>query len=78
MAPLAAAEIIQNPEFPNVIWDLKPTQSGKVAVAEGRGGPFDIAYEIHGTGDIRLVVRSIQDDLHFEIAFTSTYPLLWL
>jgi hypothetical protein len=68
MAPLTAAQLKQHPEFPNVIWDLKPTEKGKIAVAEGRGGPFDISYEIHGTGDICLVVCS----------HTSIIPLLSL
>ena len=56
--PLTAAELIQHPAFPDVIWDLKPTTKGKCAVAASRGGPFNIAYEIHGSGPIRTVVST--------------------
>lgn len=52
----AVAQILSNPAYPDTVWDLTPTQSGKVPVAEGRGGPFNIQYEVHGTGDIKLVV----------------------
>lgn len=54
--PLTAAELIEHPAFPKAIWDLQPTTKGKCAVAAGRGGPFDIVYEIHGTGPIRTIV----------------------
>lgn len=55
MAPLTAAQLLAHPEFHNVIWDLKPTQKGTIKVADGRWGPFDISYEVHGTGDTCLV-----------------------
>ncbi len=55
-SPLLAAEVVQHPEFKNVLWDLKPSEKGKLAVAQGRGGPFDIAYEVHGQGPIHMVV----------------------
>lgn len=55
--PLTFAELVGHPEFQNVIHSLPPTQKGTVAVAKGRGGPFNIAYEIHGTGPIHIVVR---------------------
>jgi hypothetical protein len=58
MAPLTAAEIIAHPEFSKVTWDLKSTKQGIAEVGEGRGGPYDISYEIHGTGEICLVVRT--------------------
>jgi hypothetical protein len=54
--PMTAEEVQAHPEFPHVIWDLKPTSKGKVRVAKGRGGPFDIAYEVHGHGPIHMVV----------------------
>lgn len=54
--PLRPAEIIQHPAFENVIYDLKPTEKGFAPVAVGRGGPFNIAYEIHGSGPKHLVV----------------------
>ena len=58
--PLTAAQLTQHPAFDTVIWHLKPTKKGKCAVAHGRRGPIDIAYEIHGTGPIRLVVSPAQ------------------
>lgn len=54
--PLTAAEIVQHPEFKHAIWDLSPTKRGKVDVAKGRGGPFRLAYQIHGHGPVCLVV----------------------
>ena len=62
--PMLAEELLQHPEYPHTIWDLKPTQKAKLQVAQGRGGPFSIAYEVHGHGDIHLVVRT----LHFPTA----------
>lgn len=55
--PLTAAEIVEHPAFKqNVIWDLKPTKKAKCSVAKGRGGPFNLMYEIHGTGPIHMIV----------------------
>ena len=57
MPPLTSAEIVQHPAFKDVIWDLPPTTKGNCAVASTRrGGPFNIAYEIHGTGPIHTIV----------------------
>jgi len=56
MAPLTAEELLRHPEYPYTIWDLKPAHKGKAVVAKDRGGPFNIAYEIHGHGDRHLVV----------------------
>jgi pimeloyl-ACP methyl ester carboxylesterase len=53
--PLTATELIQHPEFHNTSLNLKPTTAGKVAVASTRGGPIDIAYEIHGTGPTKII-----------------------
>ncbi|KAH5171115.1 hypothetical protein HBH77_225880 [Parastagonospora nodorum] len=55
MAPLTPEELQQHPEYNHTIWHLKPTKKGKVPVAQGRGGPIDIAYEVHGSGDRHLV-----------------------
>ena len=55
-APLSAVELVEHPEFEHVIWDLNPAKKGKTAVAVGRGGPIQIAYEIHGIGPTKLVV----------------------
>ena len=56
-APLTAAEIVNHPEFKHVVWDLQPAKKGKARVAQGRGGPIEISYEIHGNGPTHLVVR---------------------
>lgn len=56
MPQLTAAQLEQHPELPHVTWPLQPTQRGKVTVAHGRGGPFNIAYEIHGRGPKLLLV----------------------
>jgi len=53
---MTAAELLEHPEYPYVTWDLKPQKKGKAAVAKGRGGPFNIAYEVHGHGPTKLVV----------------------
>ena len=52
---MTAAELLKHPEYEHTIWDLKPENAGKVAVAKDRGGPVNIAYEIHGHGDRHLV-----------------------
>ncbi|KAF2503396.1 alpha/beta hydrolase-like protein [Lophium mytilinum] len=54
-APLTAEQLVHHPEFKHISWPLQPAAKGKVSVAAGRGGPFSIAYEIHGKGDRRLV-----------------------
>jgi hypothetical protein len=51
-------ELPKHPEFDHCIWDLKPSQKDKVSVAKGRGGPLEIAYEVHGHGDNHLVVST--------------------
>lgn len=56
-APLTAAELYQHPEFDTVIWDLKPSSKGKVAVGKDRQSTCQIAYETHGNGPLHLVVR---------------------
>ena len=48
--PMTVAEVQEHPEYPHVQWDLKPDSKGKINVAAGRGGPFKLAYEIHGHG----------------------------
>jgi len=50
------AEILAHPAFPDTIWNLTPTQSGRLPVAAKRGGPINIEWEVHGKGDIKLVV----------------------
>jgi hypothetical protein len=50
------AEIIAHPTYSDTIFKLTPTKRGKLSVAAKRGGPFNIDWEVHGTGDIKLVV----------------------
>jgi len=57
--PMTAAELILHPEYTHITWDLQPAEEGKAAVAIGRGGPINIAYEIHGHGNRHLVVRYV-------------------
>lgn len=49
-------EVLAHPAFPDTIWNLTPTKSGRLPVAADRGGPINIEWEVHGTGDIKLVV----------------------
>ena len=58
MAPMTAQELLKHPEYDHTIWVLKPEKKGKVSVAKDRGGPIDIAYEVHGHGDRHLVVST--------------------
>ncbi len=53
---MLAADVVKHPEYDTVVWDLQPAKSGKVAVAKDRSGPINIAYEVHGTGPVKLVV----------------------
>lgn len=54
--PLSAAEVQAHPEFPYITWNLKPKSQGKLSVAKNRGGPLDIAWEVHGEGENKMVV----------------------
>jgi hypothetical protein len=56
MAPMKAAEIVVHPEFPYVNWNITPSRKERIVVGRDRGGPFRIAFEIHGKGPIRMVV----------------------
>lgn len=53
--PLTAAEIQEHPEYPHAYWDLKADKREKIDVAAGRGGPFKLAYELHGHGPIKVL-----------------------
>ena len=50
------AEVLADPLYEQTLFKLTPTKSGKLPVAKGRGGPIDIEWEVHGHGDIKLVV----------------------
>lgn len=56
MPPMTADQLRAHPEYDHTIWHLEPEKSGTLPVANGRGGPINIAYEVHGTGDRHLVV----------------------
>ncbi|RGP79594.1 hypothetical protein FLONG3_2342 [Fusarium longipes] len=49
-------ETLNHPAYPTTLWALEPTSQGKLSVAEGRGGPVGIAWEIHGEGPVKLVL----------------------
>ena len=74
MPSLTADEIKRHPEYGTVVWDLEAAKKGTVSVAKGRGGPFDIAYEVHGTGPLKLVVSS--SSIH--LVCSSTKPRMKL
>jgi hypothetical protein len=53
------AETLNHPSFPTAIWNLSPTRSGTLPVAEGRGGPLNISWEVHGSGPVKLLVGHV-------------------
>ena len=53
---LSVEQVKAHPEFPYTNWDLKPEKKERIDVASGRGGPFKIAYELHGKGTKNIVV----------------------
>lgn len=50
------ADIFAHPAYPDTVWNLTPTKSGQLSVAAGRGGPIKLDWELHGTGDIKMIV----------------------
>ena len=77
--PLSAEEVKRHPGFESTEWKLTPTKSGTCSVAEGRrGGPFNLWWEIHGTGDVKIVVSC--DSVHLlviSIHVLGCVPDLW-
>ncbi|KAI1333855.1 alpha/beta-hydrolase [Xylariaceae sp. FL0016] len=80
-------KIVQDEAFPTAIWQLEPHRSGHLPVAEGRGGPFKIHWEVHGDGPRKLILISgmgffktsyQRQTLHFGHANASTYSVLIL
>lgn len=59
---MLAADVLKHPEYQNSTWNLEPDSKGFAEVAKGRGGPFKISWEIHGTGDRLLVVSISYND----------------
>ena len=51
------AETLKHPAYPGTIWGLEPHRKGRLPAGKGRGGPYDIAWEVHGDGPIKVVVR---------------------
>jgi hypothetical protein len=66
-----------HPEFPYITWDLKPQSKGKLSVAKNRGGPLDIAWEVHGEGENKMVVSAFFLSFHF-IILCSLSPVGFL
>lgn len=57
---LSAEEVQNHPEFAHVNWKLPYERRERIDVANGRGGPFKMAYELHGRGPQKTVVRNQQ------------------
>ncbi|KAI0907210.1 Alpha/Beta hydrolase protein [Ustulina deusta] len=55
-------QIVETDAFPTVIWQLEPHREGMLPVAAGRGGPFNIHWEIHGHGPVKLVILGLTRD----------------
>lgn len=55
MAPMKADEVLRHPLFGHTTFQLNPRLKGKLSVAKARGGPLDIAYEVHGNGPRHLI-----------------------
>ncbi|KAG5989714.1 hypothetical protein E4U54_004259 [Claviceps lovelessii] len=49
-------ETMHHPAYESALWDLEPHSCGEVSVAEGRGGPLDLYWEIHGEGATKIVL----------------------
>ena len=49
-------DVRRHPLYETAIWNLQPAAEGRLAVGHGRGGPFKIAWELHGHGPIHIVV----------------------
>ncbi|KAL2117609.1 hypothetical protein VTJ04DRAFT_7269 [Mycothermus thermophilus] len=49
------ADVLKHPAYHTSVWNLEPDRKGLTPVAEGRGGPIKISWEIHGVGPIKLL-----------------------
>ncbi|GJN70125.1 hypothetical protein PCL_09940 [Purpureocillium lilacinum] len=49
-------ETLQHPAYPGTIWALEPHRHGVLGAAVNRGGPVNIAWAIHGSGPVKLVM----------------------
>jgi len=61
---LSAEEVQAHPEYSHVDWDLKAEKKERIDVADGRGGPFKLSYELHGRGPRKIVVCSDFSPIH--------------
>jgi len=53
-------DIINGPAFKTALWELEPDKHGTVEVArKRRSGPFNMYWEIHGHGPIKVLVRKL-------------------
>ena len=52
-------ETTNHPAYPSAVWNLKPDRNGLFPAAKDRGGPVNIAWEIHGTGPTKLLVSDV-------------------
>ncbi|KAK8069469.1 hypothetical protein PG994_006085 [Apiospora phragmitis] len=50
------AQITRHPAFETAVWKLRPHQSGLLPVGATRGGPYNISWEIHGNGPIKVML----------------------
>ncbi|KAK0391610.1 hypothetical protein NLU13_1110 [Sarocladium strictum] len=48
-------ETLSHPAYPTTVWNLEPDRKGVASVAETRGGPFRVTWEIHGTGPSKIL-----------------------
>ena len=55
LRPLPLRELLAHPGMKDVIIPPIPSQAGLLQAAKGRGGPFNINYEVHGKGPIHIV-----------------------
>ncbi|TGJ81721.1 hypothetical protein E0Z10_g7056 [Xylaria hypoxylon] len=55
-------EVVKTDAFSTAIWQLEPHREGMLPVAAGRGGPFNVHWEIHGDGPMKLVYSVLTID----------------
>lgn len=53
---MTTEEILAHPEYPHIVWALKPTRSGIHPCGATRGGPYNIAWQLHGHGPRHLIL----------------------
>lgn len=76
--PLTAAELQLHPEYPHVHWNMTADKKEKINVAAGRGGPFKIAYELHGHGPRHIIASTQSLSLCCRLTFVVGHGPWWL